>query len=520
MTERIKILGPPGCGKTYAEIDMYRGFLLKGYVAEDITVTTFRKPSAEDLITKLQPYAIGKEIRDHVGTLHSICYRLLGRPEVITPKDILKFAKDYGYAPYMQNMTASSNSDDEEMAYSGQLIDLYIWMRNTRTPVEKWYLYPGAAKIQLPADRVPEFIEDYEHFKKTLGKIDFSDMIEHVLIEKIPLDTPILIVDEFQDLTRQQYELFKMWANGCEYVIIAGDPLQSIYGFWGGSPDYFNEWNAKMSILSQSYRLKTPIWNLTTEILRAEGQMVPEVETMADYGPGTITYVDYTQELPMHVGSELHLVRCNYQAQAIAMQLARQGYIFGGLCGWSESEVNLFNALLRVRTEAPLMGKDMKSLLDNYPAKYFRYTGRKTDFIESLKTDYVPTIAAMSKYIGDDLHTILNSDFPAYYIRSNNDLTKEKMNEAITRPCNQKLITADDLKMRRILTIHGAKGMEADTVYLHTGITPRIKEKILIPGEDSAAEARVWHVGVTRAKSKLYLITDRGYNYEMPWVVA
>lgn len=520
MTDKIKIMGPPGCGKTYALTWKYKTLLYTGYEVDDISCTTFRKSSAEDLIIKFQPWAGDKVVKNHVGTLHSICYRLLGRPEVITPKDIRKFAKDCGYASYMQSAITSSISDGDEMAYSGQLLDLYTWLRNTRTPIEKWYLYPGAANIQLSPEMVPAFIEDYEHFKRALGKIDYSDMIEHVLTGRIPLDTPVLIVDEFQDLTRQQYELFKMWENGCESVTIAGDPLQSIYEFWGGSPDYFTGWNAKTFILRQSHRLKTPIWNLATEILRAEGQIAPNVETRVDYSSRTIAYIDYTQELPMHAGSELYLVRCNYQARALAMQLARQGYIFGGLCGWSESEVNLFNALLRVRTEAPLMGKDMKSLLDNYSAKYFRYTGRKADFIEYLKKDYVPTIAAMSKYIGNDLYAILNSDFPAYYIRSNSDLTKEKINEAITRPWNQNLITANELKTRRILTIHGAKGMEADTVYLHTGITPRIKEDILIPGKNSASEARVWHVGVTRAKNQLYLISDRGNNYEMPRVVS
>jgi superfamily I DNA/RNA helicase len=79
-------------------------------------------------------------------------------------------------------------------------------------------------------------------------------------------------------------------------------------------------------------------------------------------------------------------------------------------------------------------------------------------------------------------------------------------------------VTHEDLKEVRVLTIHGAKGAEADTVYLHTGITPKIKRSIAIPGPDSEAEARVWYVGITRAKHRLYLVKDKGKNYGLPVV--
>ena len=63
------------------------------------------------------------------------------------------------------------------------------------------------------------------------------------------------------------------------------------------------------------------------------------------------------------------------------------------------------------------------------------------------------------------------------------------------------------------MTIHGAKGLEADAVFLHLSITPEIRKAILMLGEDQQAESRVWHVGITRAKKVLYLIEDVNYNY-------
>ena len=520
MTERIKIMGTPGCGKTYTLIAKYATLLNKGYRVQDITCTTFRKLSADDLIAKVRPFwdesakDEGTSIEDYVGTLHSICYRLLGCLNVVTAEQINIFAREYNYEAYLKPIT-DAPTDDEGSVYSGELFDLYTWLRNTRTPVEKWYRYPGADSIRLPSHRIPEFIEDYERYKEEYGVIDFSDMIEKVLIKEIPLHTHVLMVDEFQDLTRQQYELIKMWAEDCEIVIIAGDPQQSLYGFWGGSPDYFHEWDAKEIVLGESHRLCTPVWNLGTQILRTERQYPPTVKTREPSGH-VINLIDWDQPLPLNAGTELHLVRCNYQAPAIALQLARQGRVFGGLCGWDETEINLFNAILKYRLDAPLLGREMVALAENYPAKHFKYIGRKADFIEFLKSDYKPMLCS-DPYIRPELDNILQSDNPTAYIPNCSKLKEAKITGMINRNTP---ITPDELQKCRILTIHGAKGLEADTVYLHTGITPRIKRSLVIPGEESEAEARVWYVAVTRAKKRLYLIRDVGHNYPLPGVVA
>ncbi|WP_407356035.1 UvrD-helicase domain-containing protein [Methanolobus sp. WCC5] len=514
MTERIKIFGPPGTGKTYTMMAKYSSLLNQGYGPEDITCTTFRKSAAADLISKVQQWADYEEVKNHVGTLHSIGFRLLGYPDLINNKHIIEFAEKYKYMAYMKSQ-AKNNIDDDEIVYDGHILNLYQWMRNTRTPADKYYRYPGINNVSLPAQRIPQFIEDYNGFKEEKGIIDFSDMIEHCIQKKITLDTPVLMVDEFQDLTGQQYELFKLWSNDCETVVIAGDPLQSLYGFWGGSPDYFNEWNGKEVVLHNSHRLQADVWNLAKQILKYERQYPPEVTTKE----GTKALRHITHDMwPEHQGSKLHLVRCNYQANAIAMRLAEAGKVFGGVCGWSESEMSLYNAIIKIRTSAPLISTDVKTLLDNYAAKYFQYSGRKQDLIKYLETDYKPTLIEFNPLIKPDFYNILKSDKPASYISNCGNLKLSKINNALkTHP---KYITEDSLKECQLLTIHGAKGLEADTVYMHTAITPRIRKNIIIPGEESQAEARVWYVGVTRAKENLYLVKDEGHNYGLPVVAA
>ncbi|WP_319506328.1 ATP-dependent helicase [uncultured Methanolobus sp.] len=510
---REKYNAPPGCGKTSALMAKFFSLInSEGYRADDITCTTFRKSAANDLRMKVNGFGVEESTKEHIGTTHAICYGLLGRPPIIDAGDINHFAKECGYEPYMRTNVFA---DDEETVYSGKLLDLYTWLMNTQMPVEKWYLYPGADNILLPESKVSDFIIDYERFKQKRGKIDFPDMPEMVLKMQIPLDTTACLMDEFQDQTRQLCDVSTMWAKECESVTIAGDPLQSIYGFWGGSPDHFHQWEAKELIQDKSYRLLEPVWNLAVEILKNERQYPPEV-TAREATNNPIRFVEWNQTLPEHPGSELHLVRCNYQTDAIAMQLATRGHVFGGLRGWDDAEISLANAIIRARTGAPLMPGDMRAMVDNFPYKFFKFNGRKADFIEFIKLHYRPTLSEMNPHIKEELYNLLKSDMPAAYINCGK-LMQAKINGILQR---KRPILSDELQNRQVLTIHGAKGLEADTVYLHTGITPKIHRSLVLPGEDSQAEARVWYVGVTRTKQRLYLVKDVGYNYPLPGVAA
>jgi superfamily I DNA/RNA helicase len=295
MTKRHKIFGGPGCGKTYILKDFYQKFLFEGYQTNEITVLTFRTNSAKDLLDATISYARveEKELKKHVGTIHSICYRLIGHPELMKTEDYTDFVKLQNYGKYLKKASfGKKNYDIEESVYSGDLFDLYSWLRNTCTPVEKWKKYPGTKNITMPASKVPEFFHNYEEYKKQMSKIDFSDMLQRVIDEKIMLDTPVLMVDEFQDFTAQMYAIFKMWEASCESVLIAGDPNQSIYGFWGGSPDYFTEWEADEIMRHETFRLSDQIKNFSHKLLRSSGMTAPETKAQKAAG-NTIYQVQY-----------------------------------------------------------------------------------------------------------------------------------------------------------------------------------------------------------------------------------
>ncbi|MEM1121766.1 MAG: UvrD-helicase domain-containing protein, partial [Bacteroidota bacterium] len=94
-----------------------------------------------------------------------------------------------------------------------------------------------------------EAIKEYETYKKRRGLIDYTDMelkvkqllanpqVQAVLSEELDL----LMVDEFQDTSPIQLEIFLKLSQFANHSIWVGDPKQSIYGFRGADPSLMME---------------------------------------------------------------------------------------------------------------------------------------------------------------------------------------------------------------------------------------------------------------------------------------
>lgn len=341
-------------------------------------------------------------------------------------------------------------------------------------------------------------------------------MLQNVILNEIDLDTPVLMVDEFQDLTAQMYKLFKMWSVKREAVIIAGDPFQSIYGFWGGSPDYFNNWNAPELVLNETHRLPEQIKQLGRKVLKLGRMNPPDPKAKAGYARPIIT-LRYGSVLPTYA-TELHLIRCNFQANALAMELAQAGKVFGGIerVSWTPDEITLANAIIAYRNGRLISLDAAKSIISAYPAKLFGPQATTEEILKLFEKHYKPDRTGLGLIKPIILDSMLSDDPTAKMIRSSKLFTA-KIQGILSRKSS---IMSWEVSNRKILTVHGSKGLEADAVFLHTAITPNIRKLTNLSSEDYAAESRVWYVGVTRAREVLYLIKDAGKSWQFPEVPA
>lgn len=500
------IWGTAGTGKTT--------YLQKNFVkswcgtASQVGLVTFRRNTANQIKDELSIMLNHdvEDLADYVNTIHGMCLRNIGMNdyEIVDHEHIEKFNELLGYKFTQNNHDESSNG----------MLDCYGWLKNNMMPFSQVYKYRNLRSLKKPPAVIIKQLNDYEKYKQSNQLIDFSDMLTITLENNICPDFKTLYVDEFQDLTPLQFEIFKMWCKNIENVTIAGDPLQSIYGFWGASPDFFNTFD-DCTILPKSHRLPRKVWQTGVSILKRAGLEYPDIETNGHEGViSHISHKQYQNHDCIKSNDEIstyHLVRSRYQAPAIAALLSSNGVLFSGLHGWNGDLIKTFNVILKIRNGEPLIRSDVVSLFHNYPLKYF-HASSKFDFSQEIKTMSDKQIADIhGGIVKTILFDLVKSDAPLG--KSKKSLRQSMINGALTRYTYP--IKSSDIKTT-LETIHGAKGGERDRVFLHTGITPKIKKGMR---RNPKEEARVWFVGVTRTKNELFIVKDKGTNYNIKAVV-
>ena len=154
-------------------------------------------------------------------TLHSLAYRCLGvkSADMMTTEHYREFAReagievslDYGEEDFAVNVNHPIFSEIQIARIKG--LDLRTHYNRSRLTIE-WFHF--------------EFIErTYRHYKHARSLIDFTDLLELVLLEPDRLPKlELVIVDEAQDLSRLQWMLVEALSKRCSRMYIAGDDDQ------------------------------------------------------------------------------------------------------------------------------------------------------------------------------------------------------------------------------------------------------------------------------------------------------
>jgi len=135
-----------------------------------------------------------------------------------------------------------------------------------------------------------EAIQEYETYKKQRGLIDYIDMeiqvnrlLDQATVREIlASELDLLMVDEFQDTSPIQLEIFLKLSQIAKYSVWVGDPKQSIYGFRGAEPRLMmeiikqNGGVKKEDIQEYSWRSREDIVHLTNAIFTKAFKDLPK----------------------------------------------------------------------------------------------------------------------------------------------------------------------------------------------------------------------------------------------------
>lgn len=227
VTREYLIFGPPGTGKT-SNLARQVCRAADKYGPNDVLVTSFSRAAAAELTGHDLPV-----IAEQVGTLHSCCWRALGRPR-IAEVHVDEWNRDNPgllITPVRTQNTRMDGDDsaeeDLDAAKRGDvLLQLLNRYRGLMTPHDRW-----------PAE-LRNFASRWQTYKRSHRLLDFCDLIETAIrdLAIAPGSPSVIVADEVQDLNPLQSQLIRNWGERCEYFIRGGDDDQTIYSFAGTTP--------------------------------------------------------------------------------------------------------------------------------------------------------------------------------------------------------------------------------------------------------------------------------------------
>jgi superfamily I DNA/RNA helicase len=271
-----KIYGPPGTGKTTKLIELIREAIGEGVEPAMIGFFSFTNKATEEaksrMVNEFPQFDIEADF-PYFQTIHSLANNALQtRVTVISDRQAKEFDSDVQIErPFMKEGDETSQVvrikhpvlDAATTARSLKIlfkIYLETLPSSQRWPINKWLgLHYKRTREPISSRGIElciSYNEKYEAYKKGLDVIDFADMLDRAVINKMTLPKlELLLIDEAQDLSPTQWDIVNVLISKANKVVIAGDDDQAICESFGASAKHFLEADGHEIILKKSKRI-------------------------------------------------------------------------------------------------------------------------------------------------------------------------------------------------------------------------------------------------------------------------
>jgi superfamily I DNA/RNA helicase len=238
----LRVMAGPGTGKTFAIKRRVIRLLEEGTDPDKIFGVTFTRVAAASLVAELRAVGVEGCEKIEAGTLHSFCFRLLQRDEVL---DFL------GRIP----RPLVTYSDKAVLQYEAAPLLADISLDGGRKGTKRIQAFEAAwARLQSDEPGWPS-AEDKEFHEALIAWLSFHEamLIGEVVPEALKYlrsnpTAPILdafehvVVDEYQDLNRADQAVIDLLSKN--NIVIVGDENQSIYRFRYAHPQGILEYGS------------------------------------------------------------------------------------------------------------------------------------------------------------------------------------------------------------------------------------------------------------------------------------
>jgi DNA helicase-2/ATP-dependent DNA helicase PcrA len=274
----LLILAGAGSGKT--RVITYRIVHLienKGVEPDSILAVTFTNKASAEMAERVGSMLGGRTLRKPlIATFHSFCVRVLRRD--IEELRIGGAEGKPGGAGYKKDFAIYDESDqqavvkgvmrrlglDDKQLKPSAVLSRISWAKNHMLDPQEMYLQ-SADPI---TEKVAHIFEEYRKELRKSNALDFDDLLletvrllksSAMVRERYQRRYQYMLIDEYQDTNRPQYELIKLLAGPAHNVCVVGDEDQSIYSWRGADIRNILEFEkdfpeARIIRLEQNYR--------------------------------------------------------------------------------------------------------------------------------------------------------------------------------------------------------------------------------------------------------------------------
>lgn len=269
------VLAGPGSGKTRVISQRIVSMVLDHAIPPTrILAISFTKASSVEMKKRTLGYGQDKRLKKvSFGTFHSSFFRILRRYAGVGLDDLLVDIDGFKLVKSILKYLKVTNYNDDDVA---DLLNEISLVKNELLD------YRDYESLSFDQDTFQKAYRIYEDEKKKYGKIDFDDMLiraydllraEPAILNIVRQVFRYILIDEFQDINKVQFELIRLVAGQEQNVFVVGDEDQSIYGFRGARPDFMLEFDeyfpgAKHIYLDINYRSCENIVDLSASLIK------------------------------------------------------------------------------------------------------------------------------------------------------------------------------------------------------------------------------------------------------------
>jgi len=541
------VLAGAGSGKTRVLVHKVLNLIENHDVdPKSILMITFTNKAAKEMKDRISKVRGGKKSLGYIGTFHSFCSMLLRRDgeHIGVPHDFTIY-DDGDQQQLLKQIIKKVGSKYSPRYFSGRISEAKNQLVAPDRYLDVFTHYKAATIAQI-----------YSAYQKGLddnSALDFDDLLMKV-VELFKLHPEVLnkyadkyqhlLVDEFQDTNVAQYVLASKLSQKNKNVTVVGDFAQSIYS-WRGADirnlEKFSEdfKDAKIINLEQNYRSTQNILNFAYDVI-SENQTHPVLKLFTDQAPGeeiTIREADDAEDEASYIVSTIEeivhessykdiavLYRTNAQSRQIEEMFLQSSIpytLIGGTRFYDRKEVKDVLSYLRLFVH-PHDTVALERIIKIGKRKFAKFKG----LYESVKhkIDEIPTAELMEMiFESTEYLSFYDPDIPEEYARLEN--IRELKSVALRFPqlvdlleqvalIESEYFEGEKGKRNedgvRLMTLHQAKGLEFDYVIicgLEEGLLPHARSIDDIYQLEE--ERRLFYVGITRARKKLYITHAR-----------